>query len=50
MRKARVSAGTAVDMISLYTDYGKPVVVEAPPAAETQDMSEMLKSRAKVPA
>lgn len=50
VRKSRISGGSVLDMTSLYTDYGKPVVVEAPPAAETQDMVDLVKNRAKVPA
>ncbi|ROT31251.1 LppX_LprAFG lipoprotein [Micromonospora sp. HM5-17] len=42
-RRAHVVMGTTNDITVDYTDYGKPVTVEAPPASETADLAEMLK-------
>ena len=43
-RRTRVVMGTISDITVDYTDYGKPVNVEAPPASETVDLLEMLKN------
>jgi hypothetical protein len=42
MRRSRVVQGTGNDMTFDYTDYNKPVTVQAPPAAETFDLAEMM--------
>jgi hypothetical protein len=42
-RRAHVVMGTMSDLTIDYTDYGKPVNIEAPPASETTDLAEMLK-------
>ncbi len=41
-RKMQLKMGL-VDVASTYTDYGKPVTVTAPPAAETSDFAELRK-------
>ncbi|BCB87041.1 LolA-like protein [Phytohabitans suffuscus] len=41
-RRVHVVMGTATDVTVDYTDYGKPVTIEAPPAAEVFDFAEML--------
>ncbi|MEU4471226.1 hypothetical protein [Micromonospora sp. NPDC023888] len=42
-RRAGMVMGKMGDMVIDYTDYGKAVAVETPPAAETADLAEMLK-------
>ncbi|MGC4814139.1 hypothetical protein ACLQ29_26705 [Micromonospora sp. DT228] len=42
-RRAGLGMGKMGDMVIDYTDYGKAVTIEAPPAAETADLAEMLK-------
>ncbi|SCL37973.1 Protein of unknown function [Micromonospora pallida] len=42
-RRARMVMGTMSDLTIDYTDYGKPVTVETPPAADTTDFAEMMK-------
>ncbi|WP_091089672.1 LppX_LprAFG lipoprotein [Micromonospora nigra] len=42
-RRAGMNMGKMGDMTVDYTDYGKPVNIETPPAAETFDFAEMLK-------
>ncbi|MEU8210725.1 hypothetical protein AB0B85_16185 [Micromonospora sp. NPDC049044] len=44
-RRVSLVMGKVSDMVIDYTDYGKTVTIEAPPAAETADLAEMLKSR-----
>jgi hypothetical protein len=41
-RRAHMVMGAAGDLTVDYTDYNKPVTIEAPPAAETTDLAEML--------
>lgn len=41
-RRVRLVMGTTSDMTIDYTDYGKPVSIEAPPADETLDFAEMI--------
>lgn len=41
-RRVHMVMGTVSDFTINYTDYGKPVTIEAPPAAETLDFKEML--------
>jgi hypothetical protein len=41
-RRVRTVMGSATDLTVDYTDYGKAVTVEAPPAAEVLDLAEML--------
>ncbi|WP_223884266.1 LolA-like protein [Micromonospora craniellae] len=42
-RRAKVVTGDLGDITVDYTDYGKPVNIETPPAAETTDFAEMMK-------
>ncbi|WP_433538937.1 hypothetical protein ACQPZK_15365 [Micromonospora sp. CA-249363] len=42
-RRAATVMGAMGDMVVDYTDYGKAVTIETPPAAETTDFAEMLK-------
>ncbi|MEV4755484.1 LppX_LprAFG lipoprotein [Micromonospora sp. NPDC049559] len=42
-RRVHMVMGTMSDLTVDYTDYGKPVTVAAPAAAETTDFAEMLK-------
>ncbi|MGW0216651.1 hypothetical protein ACWDXH_19895 [Micromonospora chokoriensis] len=42
-RRAALKMGPLGDLVMDYTDYGKAVTVEEPPAAETLDFAEMLK-------
>ncbi|SCF30916.1 hypothetical protein GA0070612_6243 [Micromonospora chokoriensis] len=42
-RRAAMKMGPLGDLVMDYTDYGKAVTVEEPPAAETLDFAEMLK-------
>ncbi|NJC84240.1 hypothetical protein [Planosporangium mesophilum] len=42
LRRSRSVLGTTTDLTVDYTDYNKPVTVEAPPAAETFDFAEMM--------
>nr|MDT0660946.1 hypothetical protein [Micromonospora sp. DSM 115978] len=49
-RRATVLMGTVSDLTIDYTDYGKPVTVEAPAAAETTDLAEMLEGLADLAA
>lgn len=41
-RRAHVVMGVMSDLTIDYTDYGKPVNVEEPPASETTDLAQML--------
>jgi hypothetical protein len=41
-RRVHVVMGSLTDMTVDYTDYGKPVTVEAPPAAEVFDLAKVL--------
>lgn len=41
-RRASTVLGAMGDMVVDYTDYGKAVTIETPPAAETTDFAEML--------
>jgi hypothetical protein len=43
VRKGTVVAGSTMDLAYTYKDYGKPVTVVAPPAAETADLMELMK-------
>ncbi|MFI7079467.1 hypothetical protein ACIBO1_19405 [Micromonospora sp. NPDC049903] len=42
-RRAKIVTGNLGDLTVDYTDYGKPVNIETPPAAETTDFAEMMK-------
>ncbi|MEV4198613.1 LppX_LprAFG lipoprotein [Micromonospora globbae] len=42
-RRVHMVMGTMSDMTMDYTDYGKPVTIETPPAGETTDLADMLK-------
>lgn len=41
-RRVKLVMGTMSDMTMNYTDYGKAVTIEAPPAAETADFAELM--------
>jgi hypothetical protein len=41
-RRVKLVMGTMSDMTIDYTDYGKPVSIDAPPADETLDFAEMM--------
>ncbi|OKI85873.1 hypothetical protein [Micromonospora sp. CB01531] len=42
-RRVHMIMGAMYDLTVNYTDYGKPMNIETPPAAETGDLAEMLK-------
>jgi hypothetical protein len=42
-RRVHVVMGNLTDMTMEYSDFGKPVTVEAPPASKTLDLKDMLK-------
>ena len=43
VRRARSFLNDANDFVVNFTDFGKPVTVDVPPAAETADFAELLK-------
>jgi hypothetical protein len=47
VRRTHVSSGSVLDTTVNYSDYGKPVDVVAPSAADTTDMSKMLSGLGK---
>ncbi|RIV40053.1 LolA-like protein [Micromonospora radicis] len=48
-RRAGVVMGTMAQTTVDYTDYGKPVEIETPPAAETVDFADMLQGLKELP-